>query len=83
MEERERLEEANERIEEALAKGKGKKGVKPKPVKEDKEDGEEDEDEEDDGERVLTEEEIDERCEVLRPRRRRVVLRGHLRVGRR
>jgi hypothetical protein len=60
MEERERLEEANERIEEALAKRKGKKGVK-----EDREDGEEDEGE---GERVLTEEEIDERCEVLRQR---------------
>jgi hypothetical protein len=72
MEERERLEEANERIEEALAKskGKGKKGGKPKAVKEDREDGEEDEEEEGEGEgeRVLTEEEIDERCEVLRQR---------------
>jgi hypothetical protein len=70
MEERERLEEANERIEEALAKSKGKKGVKAKAVKEDKEDGEEDEEEEGEGEgeRVLTEEEIDERCEVLRQR---------------
>lgn len=68
MEERERLEEANERIEEALAKSKGKQGVKAKSVKDDKEDGEEDEEEEGDGERVLTEEEIDERCEVLRQR---------------
>lgn len=69
MEERERLEEANERIEEALAKNKGKKS---KPVKEDKEDGEEEDEgqpeEGGDGERVLTEDEIDERCEALRQR---------------
>ena len=53
MEERERLEEENERIEEEMSK---------KKKKNDKEEGEEDE------ERVLTEEEIDERCEVLRQR---------------
>ncbi|KAF3399758.1 Pre-mRNA-splicing factor cwc21 [Penicillium rolfsii] len=64
MGERERLEEANERIEEALAKSKGK--GKSKPVKDDIEDGEEEEGGE--GERILTEEEIDERCEVLRQR---------------
>ncbi|KAJ5368221.1 Pre-mRNA-splicing factor cwc21 [Penicillium cataractarum] len=65
MEERERLEEENERIEEALSKSKGKSAAKKatKPV-EDKEDGEEVEE----GERVLSEEEIDERCEVLRQR---------------
>ncbi|KAJ5438910.1 Pre-mRNA-splicing factor cwc21 [Penicillium daleae] len=63
MEERERLEEENERIEEAQAKAK----KSSKPAREDKEDGEEDEDE-DEGERVLTEEEIDERCEALRQR---------------
>ncbi|OQD78431.1 hypothetical protein PENDEC_c001G01508 [Penicillium decumbens] len=56
MEERERLEEENERIEEEAATAK-KKGNK----KLDKEEGEEGEEE-----RVLTEEEIDERCEVLR-----------------
>lgn len=69
MEERERLEEENERIEEALSKskGKGKATKSAKPV-EDKEDGEEDEDEEGEGERVLSEEEIDERCEALRQR---------------
>ena len=55
MEERERLEEENERIEEEAGdkkKGKGKSG----------EDGETDE------EKVLTEEEIDERCDTLRQR---------------
>lgn len=62
MEERERLEEDNERIEEALAKAK--KGAKAAKEEKEKEDGEED----DEGERVLTEEEIDERCEVLRQR---------------
>ncbi|KAJ6151016.1 mRNA splicing factor [Penicillium chermesinum] len=54
MEERERLEEENERIEEAQSKDKKKKGK-------DVEEGEE-------SERVLNEEEIDERCEVLRQR---------------
>ncbi|KAJ5674741.1 uncharacterized protein N7477_004675 [Penicillium maclennaniae] len=53
MEERERLEEENERIEEEMSK---------KKKKTDKEEGEQDE------ERVLTEEEIDARCEVLRQR---------------
>jgi hypothetical protein len=51
MEERERLEEENERIEEEATAKKGKK---------EKEEGEEEE------EKVLTEEEIDERCEALR-----------------
>lgn len=62
MEERERLEEENERIEEALAKAK--KGGKVAKEEKEREDGEDD----DEGERVLTEEEIDERCEVLRQR---------------
>lgn len=66
MEERERLEEENERIEEALSKSKGKGAAKKAKPVEDKEDGEEVEDEE--GERVLSEEEIDERCEALRQR---------------
>ncbi|PYH66155.1 U2-type spliceosomal complex subunit CWC21 [Aspergillus vadensis CBS 113365] len=61
MEERERLEEENERIEEERSK---KKGSKKEEVK--KEEGEEDEDEGE--EKVLTEEEIDERCEALRKR---------------
>jgi hypothetical protein len=56
MEERERLEEENERIEEEADKKKGKSGAK----KEDGEDGE--------GEKVLSEEEIDERCDTLRQR---------------
>lgn len=64
MEERERLEEENERIEE-LAKGKGKKSSKEKKEKE--KDGEKEEGEEDE-ERVLDEEEIDARCEALRKR---------------
>ncbi|KAG2418799.1 hypothetical protein HFD88_001900 [Aspergillus terreus] len=60
MEERERLEEANERLEEERAKGKGKG----------KTDGgvEEGEAEEGDGERILSEEEIEERCAALRER---------------
>ncbi|KAL5360860.1 hypothetical protein BJX96DRAFT_76006 [Aspergillus floccosus] len=64
MEERERLEEANERIEEERAKGKGKKAAKGKT------DGglEEGEAEEEEGERVLSEEEIEERCAALRER---------------
>ncbi|KAJ5166400.1 Pre-mRNA-splicing factor cwc21 [Penicillium canariense] len=70
MEERERLEDENERMEEAVKRNKSKsldkKGTaqKQKPA-DDKEDGEEDEDE-NEGERVLSEEEIDERCEALR-----------------
>lgn len=59
MEERERLEEENERIEEAATASKRTKNGK----KSDKEEGEEEEEGE---EKVLTEEEIDERCEVLR-----------------
>ncbi|KXG50359.1 mRNA splicing factor, Cwf21 [Penicillium griseofulvum] len=55
MEERERLEEDNERIEEEADKKK-KSGAK----NEDGEDGEE--------EKVLSEEEIDERCDTLRQR---------------
>ncbi|KAJ5205463.1 mRNA splicing factor Cwf21 [Penicillium cf. griseofulvum] len=58
MEERERLEEENERIEEEADKKKGKSGAK-------KEDGGEDGEE---GEKVLSEEEIDERCDTLRQR---------------
>ncbi|KAJ5720981.1 mRNA splicing factor Cwf21 [Penicillium malachiteum] len=54
MEERERLEEENERIEEECAKKNKKKDTT--------EEGEEDESEE----KILTEEEIDERCEALR-----------------
>ncbi|KAJ5634343.1 mRNA splicing factor Cwf21 [Penicillium herquei] len=54
MEERERLEEENERIEE--------EGAKKSKKKESTESGEEDESEE----KILTEEEIDERCEALR-----------------
>ncbi|KAJ5734712.1 mRNA splicing factor Cwf21 [Penicillium manginii] len=61
MEERERLEEENERIEEEVAKkGKGKGKVVKKA---EKEEGEQDDESE---ERVLSEEEIDARCEVLR-----------------
>jgi hypothetical protein len=55
MEERERLEEENERIEEEDKK-KGKDGVK-------KED-----DGETEGEKILSDEEIDERCDALRQR---------------
>ncbi|KAJ5570222.1 mRNA splicing factor Cwf21 [Penicillium hispanicum] len=61
IEERERLEEANERIEAAQgtpAKGSGRKD------REDVEEGEAD----GDGERVLSDGEIDERCEALRQR---------------
>ncbi|KAJ5669306.1 mRNA splicing factor Cwf21 [Penicillium macrosclerotiorum] len=57
MEERERLEEENERLEEEAAKGK----ATAKGKSEAKEDGEADEEA-----RVLSEEEIDERCEALR-----------------
>lgn len=59
MEERERLEEENERIEEEAddKKKKAKSGAKKE------EDGEADE-----GEKVLSEEEIDEKCDILRQR---------------
>ena len=68
MEERERLEEENERIEEEMGqKSKKKKGSKKEEDEVKKEEGEEDEDEEGE-EKVLTEEEIDERCEALRKR---------------
>jgi cwf21. len=71
MEERERLEEANERIEEELSKNKksksSEKSQKAKSQEKEREEGEEDEDEEGE-ERILSEEEIDERCEVLRQR---------------
>ncbi|GKZ23813.1 RNA-splicing factor [Aspergillus brasiliensis] len=64
MEERERLEEENERIEEEMKdKKKGGKGGDEKV----KEEGEEEEGEGEE-EKVLTEEEIDERCEALRAR---------------
>lgn len=59
MEERERLEEENERIEE-----QDKKGGSKKAAKDDVEEGEEDPD----VERVLSDEQIDERCEILRQR---------------
>ncbi|KAJ5173814.1 Pre-mRNA-splicing factor cwc21 [Penicillium coprophilum] len=62
MEERERLEEENERIEEEADK-KNKKGKNAAKKEEGGEDGEADE-----GEKVLTEEEIDERCDTLRQR---------------
>ena len=62
MEERERLEEENERIEDEQKKT-GNKGRASKP-KDDIEEGEEDPD----VERVLSDEEIDERCEALRKR---------------
>ncbi|PWY80962.1 hypothetical protein BO94DRAFT_626051 [Aspergillus sclerotioniger CBS 115572] len=64
MEERERLEELNEEIE--LREKEGKKTQKEKEVKEEEEDEKEDGEKDKDVERVLTEEEIDERCEVLR-----------------
>lgn len=57
MEERERLEEENDRIEELQKSQKKKKGK----ASEEKEEGEQD-----DEERILSEEEIDEACEVLR-----------------
>lgn len=62
MEERDRLEEANERIEEAQSKSKNKSSSK-KEVEGDKEEGEDD-----DTEQILSEEEIDARCEILRVR---------------
>lgn len=66
MEERERLEEANERIEEEQQQqSRSKTSSRPKSgANDDAEEGEA----ADDGERVLSEEEIDERCEALRSR---------------
>ncbi|KAL4898578.1 hypothetical protein BDV59DRAFT_167161 [Aspergillus ambiguus] len=66
MEERERLEEANERIEEEMAVAKKGK-TKGKTEGTGKEEGEADEGDGDE-ERVLSEEEIEERCEALRAR---------------
>ncbi|KAJ5600287.1 Pre-mRNA-splicing factor cwc21 [Penicillium hetheringtonii] len=63
LEERERLEEENERIEEEQAKAKGKSKGKAEVKDGEKEEGETGVEE---GERVLSEEEIDERCEELR-----------------
>ncbi|RAL02737.1 U2-type spliceosomal complex subunit CWC21 [Aspergillus ibericus CBS 121593] len=57
MEERERLEEGNEEVEERIKERKKKLGK-----------GEDEEEGEGEEERVLTEEEIEERCEVLRKR---------------
>lgn len=75
MEERERLEEENERLEEEMGKSQNKSSSSSKSKSEkdekaggeEKEDGEEVEDE-DEGQKVLSEEEIDERCEALRQR---------------
>lgn len=66
MEERERLEEENERIE---AEGKAKSSKKTKTGKKEneKEEGEQDDEEEEgEGEKILSDEEIDSRCEKLR-----------------
>ncbi|KAF9892544.1 RNA-splicing factor [Aspergillus nanangensis] len=60
MEERERLEEENERIEEALAAATTTKS-KSKP-----EEGDDETEEKKTAEKILSDEEIDERCEVLR-----------------
>jgi hypothetical protein len=68
MEERDRLEEANEMIEEELAKNKNSKSKTSSKKEKDEGDKEEGEDAEDDEVKVLTEEEIDARCEVLRVR---------------
>ncbi|EYE90578.1 U2-type spliceosomal complex subunit CWC21 [Aspergillus ruber CBS 135680] len=66
MEERERLEEENERVEEELAEGKkGGKG-KNDEDEEDKEEGETTKNDNENKKRVLSNEEIDERCESLR-----------------
>ncbi|BCR88970.1 U2-type spliceosomal complex subunit CWC21 [Aspergillus chevalieri] len=65
MEERERLEEENERVEEELSKTKGK-GKKGKHDEEEKEEGETSKNENENEKRVLSDEEIDERCESLR-----------------
>lgn len=64
MEERERLEEESERVEEELAEGK--KGGKGKEEEEDKEEGETTKNETETEKRVLSDAEIDERCESLR-----------------
>ncbi|KAJ5622917.1 mRNA splicing factorCwf21 [Penicillium lividum] len=64
MEERERLEEENEKIEEEISANKKGSGKKKDVEAEEKEEGEEDGDR--GMRRVLSEEEIDERCEVLR-----------------
>lgn len=68
MEERERLEEESERIEEELAEGKkGGKGKKDEDEEEeDKEEGETTKNDNETEKRVLSDEEIDERCETLR-----------------
>lgn len=58
LEERERLEEENERIEEELKKSKGKK----------KSDDEDEDSKSDTKKQILSEEEIDERCDALRQR---------------
>ncbi|KAF7717657.1 Uncharacterized protein PECH_002963 [Penicillium ucsense] len=71
MEERERLEEANERLEEAQAESKSKAKAKKQsqpPSEDTKEDGEKDESGSGMSERILSEEEIDERCDALRQR---------------
>ncbi|KAJ5936039.1 hypothetical protein N7454_005337 [Penicillium verhagenii] len=68
MEERERLEEENEVIEEELAAAAKQNKTKTKNKNEnEKPEGEENADAED-GRKVLSEEEIDARCEVLRQR---------------
>ncbi|KAK1149861.1 RNA-splicing factor [Aspergillus melleus] len=69
MEERERLEEVNERLEgEEEMEGKDKERNKEDAEEGEKEDGEEgaSKKEEQEKERILTDEEIDERCEALR-----------------
>lgn len=72
MEERERMEEENERVEELLEQRKGKRDGKGKDKDEDGEgegeEGEEGEERDSDSPRVLSEEEIEERCEALRAR---------------
>ena len=76
MEERERLEEENERIEEEQSKDKNRgKNQTGKRSQNDDEDKDVDEGEAD-VERVLSEEEIDERCEALRQRLLKVMEEG-------
>ncbi|KAJ5980075.1 Pre-mRNA-splicing factor cwc21 [Penicillium waksmanii] len=68
MEERERLEEENERVEEEQSK-EAKMKSKKVNTKKDKEEGEEQDSEEENAQgKVLSEEQIDERCEELRAR---------------
>ncbi|KAJ5280071.1 mRNA splicing factor Cwf21 [Penicillium angulare] len=74
MEERERLEEENERIEEDAAAAETKIG-KGKETEKDIEEGEEEK------ERVLSDEEIDERCESLRKKLLEELERGDGRGG--